>query len=301
MVRYLSIRRPKILSIHSSKAGLIGRLACFIVRQKFLFTVHGWSFSAFQGTNQYYLFFLMEWILSLFTPNFVIISRHDYRIAKFSLNIPARALNFIQNTSTYQYQQNIAEPSSCSVSATPFKILTVGRLDFQKDHKTIILALSKLPKDNSWHYDIVGTGPLLNHLINIVELYGLSDHITFHGFHSDVSSYYVDADLFIHSSFYEGLPLTILEALSYGLPVITSDIPGCREMIIDNVNGFLFPPQHHEFLSSLVIHCYNSPPILNAFRASSRIIYEKLFSQDLFFLQHFSLYGRVDSSLTLNV
>ena len=131
-------------------------------------------------------------------------------------------------------------------------ILTVARLQLWKGIGPSIRALTQLP---DFHLIIAGDGPLLDQLKHEAFQYGVSDRVHFLGRQDSktLAMYYRAADFVLLYSGYEGLSHVLLEALSYGTPILVSDIPGNREVVKDGVNGLLIPYETHETVASSAI------------------------------------------------
>jgi glycosyltransferase involved in cell wall biosynthesis len=122
-------------------------------------------------------------------------------------------------------------------------ILYVGRLDEQKDVETIIKAFykisKKIKKAKLW---IVGDGENSEKLKKLVLSLDLKSKVSFFGWQKNVDKFYQKADLFVFSSNYEGFSYVIIEAMSHGLPIITTNSPyGPKEIIKKNKYGILVP------------------------------------------------------------
>lgn len=120
-------------------------------------------------------------------------------------------------------------------------ILTIGRLDPQKDQKTLIAAFATLAeKYPDWDVRIIGEGPLRTDLERQIARLGLSDRIFLPGTTKDIDAEYVAAAIFALPSRYEGFGLVTAEAMACGLPALGfADCPGTNELIIDGENGLL--------------------------------------------------------------
>ena len=120
-------------------------------------------------------------------------------------------------------------------------ILNVGRLDPQKDQKTLIRAFSMLAdRYPDWNVKIVGEGQLRSKLETLITACNLEDRITLPGKTPDISTAYCNAHIFALPSRYESFGLATAEAMSYGLPVVGfADCPGTNELVIDGQNGLL--------------------------------------------------------------
>lgn len=100
-----------------------------------------------------------------------------------------------------------------------------------------------------------------------------SGAILHHGYVSDVRSALEECSVYVLPSFYrEGTPRSILEALSTGRPVVTTDAPGCRETVIDGENGFLIPVRDAEALEAAMLRFVETPSLVPAMGEKSRVI-----------------------------
>lgn len=120
-------------------------------------------------------------------------------------------------------------------------ILTVGRVDANKNQEKIIRSFSKVKKEG-WKLVICGDGPLLSKLKNLVISLNINDAVEFKGIVKNIEKHYKRAAIFAFSSHSEGFPNVLLEAMNYGCACISTDCPtGPSILIKNNVNGFLIP------------------------------------------------------------
>ena len=121
------------------------------------------------------------------------------------------------------------------------KIISVGRLTYQKYFDAAIEVASKvLPSHPDWEWDIFGQGDELNHLMLLISEKGIEKQMHFRGQVSDLYERYSDYSLMVMTSRYEGFPMTLLEGMGNGLPLVSFDIPtGPDEIIDDGKNGYL--------------------------------------------------------------
>ena len=121
----------------------------------------------------------------------------------------------------------------------------VGRLSRVKNYELLISAFNEL-RDKYPHcrLEIVGGGESEKELSELVDRLSLSDRVILHGFKLDVSRYYNRFDIFALTSFYEGLSMSLLEAISRGKPCIVSDVGGNTEIIENDINGFVFESEN---------------------------------------------------------
>lgn len=98
--------------------------------------------------------------------------------------------------------------------------------------------------------------------------------IEYFGEQSDVRPYINECTVYVLPSYHEGTPKTVLEAMATGRPIVTTDAPGCRETVIDGVNGFLVPVQNIDELEKVVIKILNDTEVAKQFGRNSRKIAE---------------------------
>ena len=114
-------------------------------------------------------------------------------------------------------------------------IVTVGRLSKQKNQRLLIEAVSKVAEvHRDVALNILGDGPLRDDLEAYIKENSLEDIVHIMGNVSNVEDYLAEADIFALSSAYEGLPLVILEAMAAGLPIVSTDVGGIRDIVTDN-------------------------------------------------------------------
>jgi len=123
--------------------------------------------------------------------------------------------------------------------AVPQTVLTVARLDPQKGLHDLVAAAALVPEARVM---VVGEGPERRALETRIAHLGLGDRVHLLGFRSDVPDLLAGSDLFVLPSLFEGLPLSILEAMAAGKPVVATAIGGNDEAVVDGATGLLVPP-----------------------------------------------------------
>lgn len=142
----------------------------------------------------------------------------------------------------------------------PFRALLVGRLVPNKGPDTAVEAMGILrERDVAVHLDIVGEGPLRDRLEQRVRTLGLTGHVTFHGHREDMAAWYAASDVLLRPSLTEGMPLSLLEAMCARVPVVASDIPGNRSLVVDGSTGLLVPPGDPHRLADAIERLLRDP------------------------------------------
>jgi glycosyltransferase involved in cell wall biosynthesis len=135
----------------------------------------------------------------------------------------------------------------------------VGRMVPVKDHGMLLRALA-LVRGLGFRcrLEILGDGPLRPELEQLARDLDLAENVRFHGFRSDVWNFLAGVDAFVLCSLSEGLPLTVLEAMAAGLPVIATSVGGVPELIEDAQCGWLCPPSQTNRLSDMMVAAIQS-------------------------------------------
>lgn len=140
---------------------------------------------------------------------------------------------------------------------SPVKIVSVGRFVQQKDLETAIKTFQQLRKllngGPQVHLQLVGYGPLEAQVRKWIVDYGLSDHASVIISPPNVGEYYRDADIYLATSLVEGLSNSIMEAMSFSLPVVATDAGDNRQLIQNEENGFVMPLRDYEGLADSLV------------------------------------------------
>jgi len=137
---------------------------------------------------------------------------------------------------------------------------TAARLVERKGHCYLFEALAKASKRFPHAKLLVaGEGPLEERLKNLAKTLGLENQIIFLGFRHDIAEILSALDMFVLASVKEGLGVSLLEAGSYGVPIVATNVGGIPEIVQDGVTGFLVPPRDSEALAEKIIHVLDHP------------------------------------------
>ena len=115
----------------------------------------------------------------------------------------------------------------------------------RKNHEVIIRALAKINHENIY-YAIAGKGPLKDYLSDLAKSLGLADHVLFLGFRTDIPELCNAADISAFSSKIEGLGLAGIEAMAAGVPLVSSNVHGILDYVIDGKTGYAYAPDDVE-------------------------------------------------------
>jgi len=158
--------------------------------------------------------------------------------------------------------------------ATDKIVLCVGRLSQQKAPLDVLHAFARMKQQQFANGSVVklvfvGDGPLLPALKRGIAEHGLQDSVQLIGWSPDVWAIMKASDLLVLASHWEGLPNVILEAQAAGLPVVASDVDGCRELITDGVTGRLFRAGDVDHLATVLAESFESPQLLQSYTVAA--------------------------------
>jgi glycosyltransferase involved in cell wall biosynthesis len=162
------------------------------------------------------------------------------------------------------------------------RLLCTGRADRQKGFQKAIMAVREID-DLDLHLDIVGTGPYLNDLKILTDKLGIGEKVTFHGRVDDdeLARIYAAADIYLIPTMrYEGLPLALLEAMSHGIPTISSEIGGNADVITHDLDGLFIKPGDMGELVSSIRKLGADSKLRNSISIAARETTEKRFDKE---------------------
>jgi glycosyltransferase involved in cell wall biosynthesis len=214
--------KPDLIAAHSSKTGILARLASQITKVPCVFTAHGWSFTT--GIPE---------------PSRTIYRWLEKLTASLADKIGLQAgMSSDKLLTIHNGMKDVGVALKANqAQAAPIKVAMVARFDRQKDHQTLIEAF----KDLKGELLLIGDGPGLEGVKARVEQLGMNDRVSFLGFRQDIAEILATVQIYALISNWEGLPCTIIEAMRAGLPVVASDVGGVREIVIDGQTGYLVP------------------------------------------------------------
>jgi len=236
---------PDLVHTHSSKAGILGRLAAHRLGVRNIFTAHGWAFADGTPWTRKLVGIPTEYIAGKWCDRIITVSHADKQLA-VNYHIANQKKIFVIHNGIADIEQGLlADP----VNETA--ILTmVARVAQPKNFVSLLDALALI--DDKYLLRVVGDGPELSHVQEYAKKLGIEKKIDFMGSRNDVPVILASSDIFILSSDWEGFPISIIEAMRAGLPIIASNVGGISEAVIENRNGYMVPRGDAELLSRAI-------------------------------------------------
>ena len=266
--------RPDLVATHSSKAGILGRLAGRSLGIPVVFTAHGWAFTPGVPSTKAAVYRQIERFVGHFADKIITVSEFDRQLALAARIVPGNRLVTVHNGMPDVEMALRGDPSR-----TPVRLLSVARFERQKDHPTLLRALAGLA-DLSWELDLVGDGYLMGQTEALVHSLGLADRVRFLGQRTDVARLVANAQISLLITNWEGFPLSILEAMRAGLPVVASAVGGIGESVSDGESGYVVPRGDVDLVRERVGTLLRDPSLRARMGAAGRARYEQDFTLD---------------------
>jgi glycosyltransferase involved in cell wall biosynthesis len=285
LVRLMRRLRPDIVHANSSKAGLLGRCAAALAGVPVrIFTAHGWAFNAYSGAASA-LFRWADRLMAPLTTVTVCVSENDRREG-----VKARTCRPASTVVISSAVDPGAPPRRSGDRGVP-RLVMVGRLAPPKDPVTLIRALATLP-GTPFAALVVGDGPDRAEVEAEVRAAGLDGAVELAGERRDVPELLADADVLVLASRSEGAPLSILEAMAAGLPVVASAVGGVPELVDDGTTGLLVPPGDPAALADALRRVLTDPALRARMGAAGRERVRARFDIAQLRSAHLELYAR---------
>lgn len=153
------------------------------------------------------------------------------------------------------------------------RIIAVGRLAYQKNYPMMFRAFAKVHHDfPDWQLVVYGNGPQKDEIRGVIERLGMEGHIILAGKSDHVVEEMNKSSLFVMSSDYEGMSNALLEAVCVGLPVISTDVSGARDLITEGVNGYIVPVGNERALTLALSSMLSSPEKMDEMGRQSKAL-----------------------------
>lgn len=221
-----------IVHCNTPSGGMVGRIAAAQMKiPKVIYMAHGFHFWKGAPLKNWLLYYPVERILAHLTDRLITINHEDYACAKrFHYKKGGRA-EYVPGvgivTKRFERDEKVRSEmrNTLGIKDNETVLLSVGEINPNKNHKIVIEALAKLGRKDI-RYVACGIGARMEENQQLAKSLGIEDQVMFVGYRTDIDKFYQAADIFVVSSFREGLPVAPMEAMSAGLPCVASRIRG---------------------------------------------------------------------------
>lgn len=260
LYRRIRAVRPTIVHTHTAKAGMLGRLAAKIAGVPIIVhTFHGHVFHSYFSPRKTQMFLRIERTLAQFTDAIITVSPKQreeilgYGIGRLeqvqAIGLGLELEPFVTDTTS---QGKLRQELHLAADIPLVGI--IGRLVPVKGHCYFLQAAQQvLQHDQRPHFMIFGDGELRSELEQQAQTLQITPYVHFLGFRQNSPGIYSDLDLVVLSSLNEGLPVTLIEAMAAGKPVVSTQVGGVGDLVQHGQSGVLVPPQDPQALADGIL------------------------------------------------
>lgn len=256
LVKLIREEQIDLVHSHSPVGGVVGRLAARLGGSLHsLYTAHGFHFYKGSPALNWLLYLPIEFLFSTLTDVILTVNMEDEQFARRHLRAKTvvRLPGVGVDTEKFEPVKGGRETKRKELGLDPdsFVYLSIGEMNPGKNHSLTIRAFAELNFPTA-RLAICGQGRDEESLRALARSLGVDSRVLFLGYRSDIAEVCQAADVYISSSLREGLPLSGVEAMSAGLPMLCSKIRGNTDMVVDGNNGYLFEPTSAQSLTRLM-------------------------------------------------
>ena len=221
--------KPDIIHTHTAKAGFVGRTAGKNSGAKLVHTFHGNVFKGYFGHAKTFVFKQLEKRVASFTDKIIVLNNQQKREIQNVLDVPDSKMEVIP----LGFDLKRLATGDKNKTGKVKLIGIIGRLTDIKNHKMLIDAVRKIPmrQRQYFRFYVVGDGELKSKLIEYARYRHVWENFLFTGWQLDMAKMYQKLDAVVLTSKNEGTPVTLIEALYMGIPIIATNVGGVKETI----------------------------------------------------------------------
>ena len=268
-IKIIKKEKPDMVHCHSAKGGVIGRFAAFFTGTKVVYTAHAFSFLSAESAKKKKVFLLLEKIAKLNSYllacsgserelGIKVVGFKEKKAFAWNNAVPDadKGLTRISQVSQISSQKN--ETSDLPVPKAGERYITsIGRPSYQKNPLFMVEVAHGIHlKHPDIKFYLLGVGfysPMLEDMKKLIHQYDMDD--TFYLLpwlsHEETLKYVKGSLLYFMTSLYEGLPISVIEAMSLGKAVVASDVLGNKDCVKDGYNGYLLPLNEEVFVEKM--------------------------------------------------
>jgi len=267
ILRLIRAERPDIVHAHMPIAGMLGRLAARLTSVPLIaYTGHGFLFNQPGPWTRRAASLALEWAGGRMTGLFMTVSAEEAADAR-RLGIARRAVAVGNGRDPALFRPDADARAriraELGVPEERVVVTAVSRLVRHKGYTELVAAMREVPDAELW---VAGERLPTDRGADLGPLFarsGLGERLRMLGYRADVAAVLAASDIFALPSHFEGLPMSVIEAMLTGLPVVATDIRGPREQVVHGETGLLVPPMTVDPLAD-ALRCLADDPLLRA-------------------------------------
>ena len=241
-----------IIHCHTPMGSVVTRLAAKTARKKYgtkvIYTAHGFHFYKGAPKKNWLIFYPVEKYLAKYTDMIITINKEDYDLAKRKFSKRCKNIKYFEGVGIKKEKLNFIMSEndkdilrkSLGLKNSDYILIYPAELSKRKGQIWLINAISKLLQNNSdIHLLLPGRDSLNGVCQKLVDDLNLKNQIHFLGYRNDIPCLLKISNASLSTSYQEGLPVNIMEAMSVGLPVIVTSCRGNSDLVENGENGFI--------------------------------------------------------------
>jgi glycosyltransferase involved in cell wall biosynthesis len=275
MVRLLREERPDLVHAHMPISGLIARTAARLAGvPRVAYTCHGYLFNQPGSWPRRAVSWALEWGAARLTETYLTVSAEEAEDAR-RLGISRQAVAVGNGRDPARFcpdpEMRARLRAELGVPEHRVVVVAVSRLVRIKGYPELVAAMREVPDADLW---VVGERLASDRGEDMEAVFaasGLGPRLRLLGYRADIPAVLAAADIFALPSHFEGLPMSVIEAMLAGLPVVATDIRGPREQVVDGATGLLVPRGEVAALARALCHLAERPDLRARMGAAGRM------------------------------
>ncbi len=275
--------RPNVCSWHTAKIGALGRIASLLTFRKNFYIPHGVPFFESEHNKGYMMYRRLEKVLGVLPATIVGVCEFDTE-QYLKLGVPESKTMTIHNG-----MRAVGERKHLLAKGEKVIFITAARFEDQKDYPTLAAAVNRLAADHKdFELHIYGDGRKEAYVRSLFS--EIPEQVKFMGVVEDLTTALLQAHVFVLSSHWEGLPRTIIEAMSCNMPVVATSVGGVKELINHGKTGYLVEPGDSDAVYRYMKEYLVAPELIIEHGGASYRKYKAEFTLDLMLEQYVKAY-----------
>lgn len=271
-----------LIHTHTPMGSVVTRLASKNTRKvnntKVIYTAHGFHFFKKAPLINWLLFYPIEKYLTKYTDTLILINEEDYNLAKNKFK-KCKNIRFVPGVGIdedkFNFKMSIKDKeilrNTLNLKKDDFVMIYPAEISNRKNQEWLLKCIKDLIKNYPHiHLLLPGKDSLNGQIQNLANNLKLNNNVHFLGFRRDIPKLLKISDIAISSSKQEGLPVNIMEAMFIGLPIIVTNCRGNRDLIKNNVNGFIVEQEDNNNFINKIEELYNNEELRKEFGKNNK-------------------------------
>ncbi|MDD2703641.1 MAG: glycosyltransferase family 4 protein [Candidatus Omnitrophica bacterium] len=296
--RFIGENNITIVHTHSSKAGIVGRLAARWAGVENIFhTVHGWSFNDYQPWPVRRMYIFLERFAACFPGGLIVVSDFDRRKGIAERIGKESGYRLIRYGIDF-FSFRVPYPGVREEFGWDDSVLVIGNISCFKPQKAPLdfikfaFLLKQKTGNRKIKFLLVGDGILRRRIEKLVSVLGLEDDVVLSGWRRDIPRILAGMDIVVLTSLWEGLPISVLEAMVSSLPVVATDTGGISEVVVEGITGYLVKPRDMPDMCGKVSLLLNEEQMRKKIGSQARKSLGSIYTVEYMIHQYQELYRR---------